>query len=497
MTEFAGAIDSKSYDVIVVGAGGSGLAAAVSAAESGASVLVLESQQRPGGTSRMAVGSISAAGTHLQKQAGIVDNSNDFITDMELFTADLLVHDNANLRQVLAEQASLTVDWLSQMGVVFVGPYAEPPHRVERMHNAVPGAASIVKRLLIACQSLGVEIQTQSSVSQLHQYADGRVHALSFKSLDGMHRVSARKAVILASGDFSASKTMCSAHLPLEASRAIPINPTNTGEMFDVACKVGAQTLNMQHVFGPQMRFPAGTSTHIANKMPSWPWLNQFMAMFFEYAPPALKKLLAKPMLMAHMSPSEQLFAQGAILVDENGQLLDNKSPAKSIAMTESRRGFIVMPNHVAKKFNALPYFISTAPSIAYAFIDDYISGRPDITFKAKDLETLSTSMGLSNAKGLRQSLSGISADYWVGLGPVQAMLTTTEGSIAINSQCQVMGATGQPIESLYAVGCIGQGGLLLRGHGLHLAWAFTSGRIAGKYAASQKLLKETSHATV
>ncbi|MSQ56954.1 MAG: FAD-dependent oxidoreductase [Limnohabitans sp.] len=436
MIEVASLSHSKSYDVIVVGAGGSGLAAAVSAAESGASVLVLESQQRPGGTSRMAVGSISAAGTRLQKQAGIIDNVQDFIADMELFTADLLAHDNANLRQVLAEQAAPTVEWLSQMGVVFVGPYAESPHRVERMHNAVPGAASIVERLLIASQRLGVQIQTQAIVSELHQNADGRVHAVSFKSLDGMHRVSDRRAVILASGDFSASKAMRSAHLPLEASRAIPINPSNTGEMFDVSRKVGAQTLNMEHVLGPQMRFPVGTATYLANKMPSWPWLNRLTAVFFEYAPPALKKLLAKPMLMAHMSPSDQLFAQGAVLVDEVGQLLDHQSPAKAIAMTALRRGFIVMPDHVAKKFNAPPYFISTAPSIAYAFIDDYISSRPDIAFKAKDLETLATLMGLSHAKGLRAGLSGIIAEYWVGLGPVQAMLTTTEGSLAINSQC-------------------------------------------------------------
>ena len=41
-----------------------------------------------------------------------------------------------------------------------------------------------------------------------------------------------------------------------------------------------------------------------------------------------------------------------------------------------------------------------------------------------------------------------------------------------------------QPIRGLYAAGVVGQGGLLLEGHGHHLAWAFISGRIAGRNAA-------------
>ena len=42
----------------------------------------------------------------------------------------------------------------------------------------------------------------------------------------------------------------------------------------------------------------------------------------------------------------------------------------------------------------------------------------------------------------------------------------------------------GAPIQGLYAAGAVGQGGLLLEGHGHHLAWAFISGRIAGRNAA-------------
>jgi fumarate reductase flavoprotein subunit len=48
-----------------------------------------------------------------------------------------------------------------------------------------------------------------------------------------------------------------------------------------------------------------------------------------------------------------------------------------------------------------------------------------------------------------------------------------------------VLDRGGQAISGLYAAGASGQGGLLLRGHGHHLAWAFVSGRIAGASAAA------------
>jgi fumarate reductase flavoprotein subunit len=46
-----------------------------------------------------------------------------------------------------------------------------------------------------------------------------------------------------------------------------------------------------------------------------------------------------------------------------------------------------------------------------------------------------------------------------------------------------VLGDGDQPIPGLYAAGSVGQGGALLDGHGHHIGWAFTSGRLAGKRA--------------
>jgi fumarate reductase flavoprotein subunit len=66
-------------------------------------------------------------------------------------------------------------------------------------------------------------------------------------------------------------------------------------------------------------------------------------------------------------------------------------------------------------------------------------------------------------------------------LGPVKAYFTTTEGGAAIDEEFRVLDAEGRPIPHLYAVGQNGLGGQILWGHGLHIAWAITSGRLVGR----------------
>ena len=69
----------------------------------------------------------------------------------------------------------------------------------------------------------------------------------------------------------------------------------------------------------------------------------------------------------------------------------------------------------------------------------------------------------------------------WLLLGPVKAYFTTTEGGAAINREFAVLDRGGRPIAGLYAVGQNGLGGMILFGHGLHIGWAMTSGRLAGQ----------------
>jgi fumarate reductase flavoprotein subunit len=72
----------------------------------------------------------------------------------------------------------------------------------------------------------------------------------------------------------------------------------------------------------------------------------------------------------------------------------------------------------------------------------------------------------------------------YVSLGPVRSVYVHAEGGLAVDASHRVLAANGHPIPGLYAAGSTGQGGLLLKGHGHHLAWAFVSGRRAGRFAA-------------
>ena len=60
----------------------------------------------------------------------------------------------------------------------------------------------------------------------------------------------------------------------------------------------------------------------------------------------------------------------------------------------------------------------------------------------------------------------------------------TTEGGVRVNLNMEVLDQFGAVIPGLFAGGSNGMGGMIIWGHGLHIAWAMTSGRIAGRNAA-------------
>ena len=70
-----------------------------------------------------------------------------------------------------------------------------------------------------------------------------------------------------------------------------------------------------------------------------------------------------------------------------------------------------------------------------------------------------------------------------------------TDGGLAVTEDLQVLNSESQPIPGLFAAGSTGQGGVILDGHGHHLGWAFTSGRIAGRNAAFLVTSEDASQA--
>ncbi|MCA9103130.1 MAG: FAD-binding protein, partial [Planctomycetales bacterium] len=81
---------------------------------------------------------------------------------------------------------------------------------------------------------------------------------------------------------------------------------------------------------------------------------------------------------------------------------------------------------------------------------------------------------------------ASLAGGRWMLLGPLKAYFTTTEGGAAITRRLEVLDESGDVIPGLYAVGQNGLGGMILWGHGLHIAWAMTSGRLAGQFVMGE-----------
>ena len=121
-------------DVVVVGSGGCGLAAAMAAAHGGAEVLVLEKLQRPWSNTARSGGMIPAAGTRFQEAAGIREQAEDFAQDIWHKNDSSSDHE---MTLHMAKVSKVMVEWLvDDVGVdlEFINDFKYPGHSEFRMH---------------------------------------------------------------------------------------------------------------------------------------------------------------------------------------------------------------------------------------------------------------------------------------------------------------------------------------------------------------------------
>ncbi len=495
---------TETFDVIVVGGGGSGLAAAIEAASIGRSVCLLEKNPALGGTTAWSVGSVTATNTPHQIRAGVRDRPQDHFADMPGFTAQYPDRDNETLRRVLTNNMPETFRWLRSLGLVFFGPMPEPPHRKPRMHNVLPNSRAYIHHLSRRAHRLGVRVQLNAPVRDLVT-DDGRVTGVDVTNGGAPRRFISRGGIVIASGDFSGSADLKRRFVSDAYANIEPIVETSTGDGQRMAEKVGARIVNGDIVTGPEIRFGPPTHMTLVRALPPWTWLAHFVAWSIKYMPQPLLRPFVMGFLTTALAPSPNLFHEGAILVNRFGARFTDErdQPAKALPDQPDRVGYIILDKKLADKFSAWPHFISTAPGIAYAYLADYRRSRKDVFHSAPTIEGLAASIGVpadTLAKTLADHNGNVDRDGatagnmpprpaldqppYVALGPMKSFIVFTEGGLAVNENLQVLGADDAPIPGLYAAGSAGQGGLLLEGHGHHLGWGFTSGRIAGRNAA-------------
>jgi fumarate reductase flavoprotein subunit len=373
------------------------------------------------------------------------------------------------------------------------------------MHNVIPGAKAYIATLHARLLRLGGTVRAGAAVTRLHfdDAEGGRAVAGVTVAADGEeHTVRARRGVVLAAGDYAGSARLIARFKGDQFSAIEGINPRATGDGHRLAETAGADLVNMDVTYGPELRFVPPKGKTFQQLLPTRGPVAKVAGFLMPFAPRPVVNAVIRRLLVTWQHPEDALFADGAILVNRNGDRFcdETVSPEREIALADqpSKEAFIVLDERLIRRYSNWPHFVSTAPKIAYAYVQDYLRLRPDVAGEAADIITLAEHRRLPghrlaatidhwnrNAEGdsTRTPLTGT---RWVCLGPVKAYFTTTEGGAAINEHLRVLDRDGNPIPGLYAVGQNGLGGQILWGHGLHIAWAITSGRLVGRALAAE-----------
>lgn len=478
--------------MVVVGAGLAGLVAALTAARAGARTLVLEKTPAPGGTSGMSVGSICVNGSPQQRAMGIDDSPEAHFEDMAKFAGPLVHRDNTDLRRVYVDGIGPAFGFLMGLGLEFMRPVPEPPHRVARLHNVLPHSGALIRTLTRHAARAGVMLRARAHAVALVQ--DG-ARVVGVRLADGA-RIDARRGVILASGDYSAAEaSLKGRYLPADIAGIEGINPASTGDGQRMGETVGGVVLNPDLAWGPELRFLAPRRPSPIARIPPVRPLARAINLALRSLPDALLRPFLMSFVTTFLAPSPGLFRAGAILVNAEGRRFcdETQQPERAVAAQPGGTAHILLDAAMAQTFTAWPHYVSTAPGVGYAYLPDYRRNRRDICHTADTPEAVARLAGLPpaalartvaehTARGAGRRLP--QAPFTL-LGPLKAWVCFTEGGLRVDTRLRVLRADGSVIEGLLAAGSAGQGGLLLEGHGHHLGWAAVSGRIAGATAAT------------
>lgn len=247
-------------DLLVIGGGAAGFAAALEAAEAGASVLVLEKTAETGGSSAMSGGCLAFAGTDMQHEQGIEDSA-------ALLASDLMALGGGDAQEALvrayADHQLDTYNWLKRHGQVFSPTLeASSGQSVPRVHTVDP--ADMVRLLAARCRATGrVELLPNTAAQRLLRDAGGRVTGISGTRGGDAFTAHGRHGVVLASGGFSRNPALVHRFAP-ETEHAVFIGGEgNVGDGLRMAWALGADFCDMAHIKGTFGKHPTDeTNNH-------------------------------------------------------------------------------------------------------------------------------------------------------------------------------------------------------------------------------------------
>lgn len=457
-------------DVVVVGGGASGLAAAASALESGARVIVLEKAPHTGGSAALSAGIVTAAGTDIQKASGLPADSAGlaklWLEDQKRSVkgAPVNLPDAAQV-EALVKQSAETVDWLTKkVGMQFsanaaaadgIGAYQLLPISSDASR---PAGAEEVEKLEQYVKKLGGIIRTATPAWKILTTDDGRVSGVA--AADGKNRFTFRaKSVVLASGGFAADLMKVTSRQPrwavyVERTGAAK---TSTGDGLTMGLQVGAKEVSDSWLMGTQ------------------------------FAP-------AYPEMTAAML-GERGFA-GATLVNEKGlRFVKEDLPNITSEMSQQLDVWLLTDSKDPEKAKTLRNYLG---------FDTVVHGSTP--------EELGRRMG-ARADNVKQTIEKLNADAAAGKDTafgrdpinftsltqapyfavkVRPVISGTIGGFVVTPDFQVLDNALKPIQGLWAAGELANRAFYNRVYepGTSLLIAYASGRAAGTSAAKAALSK-------
>lgn len=445
--------------VLVAGGGMSGLAAALSAAEGGADVTVLEKGSLVGGAARLSGGVIFTFPT------------------LELLRRNVPEGDEELQRMLVAEFADALV-WLRDHGLPL-----EPPQQLlgegwgSVMGIGAPGWRGQFMEILRArAEALGARILPNRALRSIGQPRSGSV-PVTVESAEGIETWEAR-SLILATGGFQANRELLSRYLgPAADYLMIRTWPTCTGDGFLAGLAAGAATSR-------------GLGTFYGHTMPA------------TSVPPE------------EYQPITPYFASVGVLVNQYGSRFTDESvgtieEANAWAGMQQPGGryYLIFDRRIYREHAEGPGILGGAVAAPNKFERARELGAPTIESPTlgKLVEMMETQWGVNGSR-LMPELDGYNRAVAEGRGavlvpprsrflqplaeaPYYAMtcipaITFPYGGLQINGDCQVLNRVSTPIEGLYAAG-VDAGGVYNRIYAGGLSWALVSGRVAGRNAAA------------